>query len=150
METKKLNYNEPKEKEPNRQFHLSSMMGFDGLQPASLGAVASIIDNSPERRKWVDSQFAILKRRIEEFEQDLDKEHEVGMLLASFGQSVLMNVVQIEYEYPVLFVFKGYVDGEKSTLIQHINQLNFLLKAVEKEKGRAKRKIGFSIQTEKE
>ena len=63
--------------------------------------MASIVDNSPERRKWADSQFGILKKRIEEFEHSLDEEHEVGVMLASFGQPVMMNVVQIEYENPV-------------------------------------------------
>ncbi len=64
-------------------------------------------------------------------------------MLTNFGQSVLMNVTNITYEKSVLMIFKGYVNGRESTLIQHINQLNFLLTSVEKESDRPKRKIGF-------
>ena len=42
-------------------------------------------------------------------------------------------------------VFKGFVDGKESTLIQHMNQLNFLLTSVEKEPERPKRRIGFFV-----
>ena len=52
--------------------------------------------------------------------------------------------------YPVLFVFKGFVEGNETTLIQHIYQLNFILKAVKKEEDRPKRKIGFVVQTDGE
>lgn len=40
-------------------------------------------------------------------------------------------------------VFKGYVNGKFSTLIQHVSQLNFLLTSIEKEPDRPKRTIGF-------
>ena len=80
---------------------------------------------------------------IKEFERSLDAEHEVGILLTNFGQSVLMNVTEITYAGPVLLVFKGFVDGREATLIQHINQLSFLLTTIEKEPDRPKRQIGF-------
>ena len=54
-----------------------------------------------------------------------------------------MYVTQASYEDPVLMVFKGFVNGREATLIQHINQLNFMLTSVEKEPDRPKRKIGF-------
>lgn len=146
MEAKKLNHNE--QNESVRPFHLSSITGYGDMYQESITPMASIVDNSPEQRKWADSQFGILKKRIEEFEHSLDEEHEVGVMLASFGQPVMMNVVQIEYENPVLFVFKGYVGENEATLIQHINQLNFILTAVKKEEDRPKRKIGFVVQTD--
>ena len=68
----------------------------------------------------------------------------MGLLLTSFGQSVLMEVTEIGYEDPVLMVFRGYVNGYMSTLIQHINQLNFLLTSVPKEPDKPKREIGFT------
>ncbi|MBP3604750.1 MAG: hypothetical protein J6J79_11435 [Lachnospiraceae bacterium] len=89
------------------------------------------------------SQFEILKDYIYEFEKTLDSEHEVGMLLTNFGQNILLQVTHVGYEYPSLMVFKGYVNGKYSTLIQHINQLSFLLTSVEKEPERPKRRIGF-------
>lgn len=91
-----------------------------------------------------ETQFLILKDYIAEFEKNLDSEHEVGMLLTNFGSSIVLHVTHITYEEPVLMVFKGYANGQFSTLIQHVNQLNFLLTSVEKAPDRPKYKIGFS------
>lgn len=87
--------------------------------------------------------FEFLKEYIEDFQSKLDSEHEVGLLLTNFGQSVLLTVTHISYEPPVLMIFKGYMNGKEATLIQHVNQLNFLLTSVEKEPDRPKRKVGF-------
>lgn len=101
-----------------------------------------VID-TPVQHMWADEQFGILKRYIQEFELSLDTDHVVGIMMTNFGQSVLMKVEQIAYENPVLMVFKGKVNGQESTLIQHINQLNFMLMSVEKEPEIPKRQIGF-------
>lgn len=67
-------------------------------------------------------------------------------MFANFGWSVLMRVTEIGYEKSVMLVFKEYVNGKPSTLIQHIiSQLNFLLTSVDKEPEKPKRKIGFRI-----
>ncbi len=105
--------------------------------------IEAIKTDTPAQHMWADEQFEILKRYIQEFEQSLDAEHEVGLMMTNFGQSVIMQVTQITYEYPVLMVFKGYVEGREATLIQHINQLNFLLTTLEKEPNRPKIQIGF-------
>ena len=94
---------------------------------------------------YSDTQFEILQKYIEEYQASLDDEHEVGLLLTNFGQSILMQVCEVSYEHSVLLIFKGYVNGKYSTLIQHINQLNFLITSVEKEPDRPKRKIGFVV-----
>ncbi len=104
------------------------------------------IPDMPIHHMWADTQFEILKKYITEFESSLDDEHEVGVMLTNFGQSVLMNVTHITYEESVLLVFKGFVNGREATLIQHINQLSFLLTTVEKEPDRPKRRIGFSAE----
>lgn len=88
-------------------------------------------------------QFEILQEYIEEFQNELDSEHEVGMLLTCFGKSILLRVENITYENPVLLIFKGYVEDEKATLIQNVNQLNFLLTSVKKKTNCPKQKIGF-------
>ena len=93
---------------------------------------------------YAHTQFQIIKKHIQNFQKFLDAEHDVGLLLTSFGQSVLMEVTEIGYEDPVLMVFRGYVNGCMSTLIQHINQLNFLLTSVPKEPDKPKREIGFT------
>lgn len=101
--------------------------------------------DTPIQHMWADEQFEILKRYIQEFEHSLDPNLEVGIMMTNFGQAVLMQVTQVTYEDPVLMVFKGFVNGREATLIQHINQLNFMLTSVEKEPDRPKRKIGFFV-----
>lgn len=89
-------------------------------------------------------QFSILKEYIEEFYNSLDDEHEVGIQLTSFNKDILLNVAYVGYEEPVLIIFKGLVNGKEATLIQHINQLSFLLVSIEKKLGKPKQKIGFA------
>ena len=103
------------------------------------------IPDLPTHHMWADTLYVIVKNHISMFENTLDAEHEVGMMLTSFGQSVLMHVTEISYEKSVVLIFKGYVNDNLSTLIQHINQLNFLLTSVKIESDRPKRKIGFVI-----
>ena len=100
----------------------------------------------PSAYSYSDTQFEIIKKHIKRFEASLDSEHEVGILLTNFGQSVLMQVTNITYEKSVLMIFRGFVNGNEATLIQHISQLNFLLTKVPKEEGKEKRKIGFGEQ----
>ena len=97
---------------------------------------------------YADTQFEILREQIEEYETTLDSEHEVGLLLTNFGQSVLMQVTEIDYRMPVIMIFRGYVNGVHSTLIQHVNQLSFLLTAVKTDPERPKQKIGFVTEEE--
>ncbi len=104
--------------------------------------------SNPIGRMWANEQFSIIKRYVQDFESSLDAEHEVGISLTNFGQSVLMQVAQIAYEDPVLMIFKGSVDGREATLIQHVNQLNFMLTTVDKEPDRPKRQIGFNVVQE--
>lgn len=100
----------------------------------------------PMHHMWSDTQFEIIKDYIQEFEKNLDAEHEVGLWLTSFGQSMMMQVTNITYEKSVLMIFKGFVNGNEATLIQHINQLNFLLTAIKKEPEKKRVPIGFGIR----
>ena len=115
---------------------------------AQTAALEKITLDVPTRYMWSDTQFEIIREYIEQFESSLDPEHEVGVMLTNFGQSILMQVTHITYEKSVLMIFKGFVNGREATLIQHINQLNFMLTSVEKEPDRPKRKIGFATSEE--
>ena len=106
------------------------------------------IPDAPIAYSYSDTQFEILSKHIKAFEETLDAEHEVGLMFTNFGHSVTMQVTEISYEESVLMIFKGYVNGKMSTLIQHVSQLNFLLTAVQKEPDRPKRAIGFSAPRE--
>ena len=98
-----------------------------------------------------DYQYEVLCNDIKDFENSLDDEHEVALKLASFGQSITLSVTNIGYSNPSLIHFYGYVGNDKAHLIQHVNQLNFLMIAVPKANPKKPaRKIGFQTNTSDE
>ena len=103
-----------------------------------------MVDPPPITLSYSDTQFEVIKRYVEDFQASLDNEHDVGLMLTNFGATMLMEVTEISYEESVLMVFKGFVNGRMSTLIQHVSQLNFLLTSVEKSPETPKRQIGFT------
>lgn len=105
--------------------------------------LSDVFENIPTRNMWVDEQYRLLKEFIQEYERSLDDRYAVGLRLTSFGESVLMQVSEISYAMPVLMIFKGWVDDKESILIQHINQLNFLITQMEIKHDEKKNPIGF-------
>lgn len=107
------------------------------------------INNTILRNTYnADYQFEILIQSIKEFENQLNDQQEIAVQLASFGQSVTLNVTSIGYINPSIIKFKGFVNGQFSELIQNVSQLNFLLMAVPKEILEAPpRRIGFCLKT---
>ena len=86
---------------------------------------------------------------INEFDEQLDQEHEVGMRLVSFGQSIQFAVRDIGYYNPKLICFYGELDnGSKVQLIQHVNQISFLLLLFESKPLLPKQPILVSLQSE--
>lgn len=107
------------------------------------------IGPAPIAYSYADTQFEIIKKYVQNFQSTLDSDHEVGLLLTNFGQSMLMNVTEIGFEESVLMIFRGYVNGQMSTLIQHISQISFLLTSVPKKDPNAPpRRIGFNAHWE--
>jgi hypothetical protein len=96
-----------------------------------------------------DYQHEVIMESIKDFEDSLDNDHEVAIQLASFGQSILLNVTSIGFSNPSLIHFYGYVNGQFAELIQHVNQLSFLLLSTKKdEPTREPRRIGFISKSE--
>jgi hypothetical protein len=86
---------------------------------------------------------------IKDFESELDEEHEIGVRLVSFGQTISFHVQNIGYYGPDIITFYGTNEnGEKLQLIQNLSQLSFLLIAVKKLQDKPKR-IGFIWDDEK-
>ncbi len=96
---------------------------------------------------WVHEKIA---EQIKEFEDQLDKEHEIAMMLAGFGQPVMMLVEDIGFQNPNLLYFYGTVDGKETQLIQHMSQLNFVLMSVPKQPDKPARRIGFQLNEDRE
>lgn len=82
---------------------------------------------------------------INDFHKSLDNEHEAGVRLVNFGQTVTFHIEDISYWNPSLISFIGYTEsGEPVELIQHVSQISILLmKMKRKEVEQPKRPIGF-------
>ena len=92
-----------------------------------------------------EMQLKIIEKYVRQFQQTLDPEHDVGALLADFGQPVLMEVTEISCEPPHTMIFRGLKDGREATLIQNVSRLNFLLTTVPKEPEKSRNAIGFNV-----
>ena len=86
-----------------------------------------------------------LSEYMDEFDKNLNQEQEVGIKLVSFGQTIQFTVHNIGYNNPKLICFCGEMpDGSPVQLIQHVNQISFLLTAVQrKNPEQTKHQIGF-------
>lgn len=89
---------------------------------------------------------------IQDFDENLDQEHEVGVRLVSFGQAVTFHLENISYWNPSLISFSGLTEaGEPVELIQHVSQISILLlKFKRKDPEKPKRPIGFATWDEGE
>lgn len=91
-----------------------------------------------------DWKYEKIMEEIAEYEAKLDNDHEIALRLASFGSSTVMVVTSVGYQNPDMLYFYGFVNGKNAQLIQHVNQLNFLITSVEREdKTKPARRIGF-------
>lgn len=102
----------------------------------------------PQSQQWAETQLEIIKREVTAYQQKLDQDHDVVLSLTHFGHSVLMEVEQISVESPVILAFRGRVDGRPSVLLQHVNQLSFLLTSLPTAPNQPHRKIGFASHWE--
>lgn len=85
---------------------------------------------------------------IRRFDDTLDQNHEVGVRLVSFGQSVTFHLEDLGFWNPSLISFKGHTEeGAPVELIQHVSQISVLLVRLPREDpNRPKRPIGFGSE----
>lgn len=103
----------------------------------------TIADDQHHRDNPVIRVFEAMRTYVEDFEGQLDDNHEVGVRLVAFGSSVLFHAQEISFSKPSVIAFKGITpEGDRVQLIQHVSQLNFLLKSVPKLQD-SPRRIGF-------
>jgi hypothetical protein len=75
--------------------------------------------------------FKHIMQRVADFQMALKETQEIGIQLANFGKAAEIHIREIKYKNPNLIEFIGVdLDQNDVALIQHINQLNFLLVAV--------------------
>jgi len=85
---------------------------------------------------------------INKFSNSLDSEHEVGVRLVSFGQSIVFHLEDMSWWNPSLMKFIGRTDdGEPVELIQHVSQISILLMKLPRlDPTKPKVKIGFAAK----
>lgn len=104
------------------------------------------LPDMPQWHMWAETQFEIIKRYIQDFESKLDPALAVGLLLTNFGREITMNVTEIGFEESVMMVYKGFVNGSPATLLQHMNQISFLLTEIPRPQPETPRTpIGFIV-----
>jgi Family of unknown function (DUF6173) len=119
--------------EPLGQSHLpaSIIPAWNARSLAENSATMAELGAKLEAEKVAKSAKGLLTRLAESirgFEATLDPDVEVGISLASFGQSIQIRVKAIAYIDPNLIVIEGFSGAsEPVRLVQHMSQLNFLL-----------------------
>ena len=82
---------------------------------------------------------------INDFHKSLDDEHEAGIRLVSFGQTVTFHIDDISYWNPSLISFIGRTENDEPVeLIQHVTQISILLMKIKRKTEQPKRPIGFA------
>jgi hypothetical protein len=83
---------------------------------------------------------------IKNFEEQLDNEHEVAMGFTG-GDAGVLRIEGMGYFEPDIVTFYGSdPTGAKTQLVQHVSQLNVLLRALPKQiEAKAPRRIGFRL-----
>lgn len=118
---------------PNYEMPQLVKPAFEGFKPIDI-----------RNYNFADYQAEVILKQIKDFEDSLDPDQEVLLQLASFGATVYLAVTDIGYANPSILMFHGFVSDEKAQLIQHVNQLSFLLLAQKNlDSTRKTRRIGF-------
>ncbi len=86
---------------------------------------------------------------IQNFEAQLDNDHEVGMGFAG-GDLGVMRIQGMGFFAPDIITYYGTdMSGAKTQLVQHVSQLNVMLRAAPKESNDgAAQRIGFRLAAE--
>lgn len=108
--------------------------------PAAVGGTP-VEQKSPA--EWAYERLVLY---IQNFEETLDADHEVGMGFAG-GEMGVMRIQGIGFFAPDILTFYGTdMSGAKTQLVQHVSQLNVMLRASAKEaEAKEANRIGFRL-----
>ena len=100
-------------------------------------------DDTKSPSRWAYERLVLY---IQNFEQQLDNEHEVAMGFVGGGTGVL-RIEGIGYFDPDIITFYGSDgSGARMQMVQHVSQLNVMLRAERKPKPEAPaNRIGFRL-----
>lgn len=116
------------------------------------GELADEVISKPIAQKspaeWAYERLIIY---IQNFEEQLDNEHEIAMGFAG-GEAGVLRIEGMGFFDPDIVTFYGSDEnGAKTQLIQHVTQLSVLLRALPKEiQAQAPKRIGFRLAADLE
>lgn len=113
----------------------------DGQQPVPEKAAKTAKSKSPAQ--WAYERIVLY---LQEFEKGLDSEHEVAMGFTG-GDAGVLRIEGMGYFDPDIVTFYGSdPTGSKTQLIQHVTQMNVMLRALPKAvETEAPNRIGFRL-----
>ncbi len=113
----------------------------DGPEVPEAVASTPVAQKSPAQ--WAYERIILY---IQNFEQQLDNEHEVAMGFAG-GDAGVMRIEGLGYFDPDIVTYYGTDGmGTKTQLVQHVSQLNVMLRAMPKDANHAEpNRIGFRL-----
>jgi len=117
------------------------------LEPLPQGVAATPVEEKSPAQ-WAYERLILY---IKNFEEQLDAEHEVAMGFTG-GDAGVMRIEGIGYFDPDIVTFYGRDDDDARTqLIQHVSQLNVMLRALPKAPEVPEpRRIGFRLAADLE
>jgi len=103
-------------------------------------------DATKSASRWAYERLILY---IQNFEKQLDSEHEVAMGFAG-GDAGVLRIEGIGYFDPDIITFYGSeANGTKTQLVQHVSQLNVMLRAVPKlRQAEPANRIGFRLASD--
>ncbi len=111
---------------------------------------ASVTRKPVKQKSPAEWAYERLILYIKNFEEQLDNEHEVAMGFTG-AQAGVIRIEGIGYFDPDIVTFYGSDEfGTRTQLVQHVSQLNVLLRALPKVSGDAPRRIGFRLAADLE
>ncbi|MEM7684693.1 MAG: DUF6173 family protein [Pseudomonadota bacterium] len=106
---------------------------------------APVAQKTPEQKSPAQWAYERLVLYIQKFEETLDSDHEVGMGFAG-SDAGMLNIQGMGFFAPDMITFYGAdPGGAKTQLVQHVSQLNVMLKAAPKLNEEPAR-IGFQMR----
>jgi hypothetical protein len=114
--------------------------------PAEGAALPAALQEPAQRKSPAQWAYERIILYIQNFEKQLDNDHEVGLGFAG-GETGVIKIEGLGYYDPDIITYYGTNDaGMKTQLIQHVSQLNVMLMASPKTVDQSEpNRIGFKL-----